>query len=176
MSPQALAIGAVVVLTCGLAAAGAEQGPAAGSPLGSVSELTNEVRLLRQAVEKASQTQSQVQAMAVYLSAQQNRLVQSSARADAIRRELDELSRQETEIPRQLRELETTLASGVMNSTPQGRADLEERMKALRGDMARLSTMQSRIAAQLAEADSAVSADLARWTEMITRLEQLTRP
>jgi chromosome segregation ATPase len=166
---------AVVAVVGGFGIVLAARQSRGADPPGSMSDLTNEVRLLRQAVEKGTQNQSQVQAMAVYLSAQQNRLNQSSARADALRRELESLNRRPSEISRQLGELERLLSSGVLNSTPQGRANIQEQVEGLRAEMQRLPAEQARIGGRVAEADAAVSGDLARWTEMITRLDQLTR-
>jgi hypothetical protein len=54
---------------------------------GSLAALTAEIRQLRLAVEEA--TRSQTQALGVYLSVQQARLVEVAARVDAAREELD---------------------------------------------------------------------------------------
>jgi chromosome segregation ATPase len=162
------------VVVCGLAVVAADQ--AGGTePAGSLSTLTNEVKLLRQAVEKSTQTQSHVQAMAVYLSAQQNRLNQSAARADALRREFDEVSRNLREISRQLPDLERLVASGSLNTKPEQRAQTEDMVSALRSEVRALTPKEADLRARLAEADAAVQIDVARWNEMITRLEQLTR-
>ena len=58
-------------------------------PVGSLAALTTEVRLLRMAFEKSTHTQTQLQGLSVYLSAQQSRLSQTSARVDTIRKDLD---------------------------------------------------------------------------------------
>jgi septal ring factor EnvC (AmiA/AmiB activator) len=58
-------------------------------PVASLAALTSEVHLLRVAVEKSTQTQTQLQGLSVYLSAQQSRLIQTSARVDTIRKDLD---------------------------------------------------------------------------------------
>jgi hypothetical protein len=50
---------------------------------GSLDGLTAEIRVLRVAIEDASRRRAQTEALGVYLSAQQSRLVQTASRLDA---------------------------------------------------------------------------------------------
>src|SRR6266550_560915 len=77
----------IAVIGCGVVLARQQVGTADAT--GSLAALTAEVRLLRLSVEKGADSQTQVQAMTVYLSAQQSRLLQVSARADGLRKDLD---------------------------------------------------------------------------------------
>ena len=60
-----------------------------GKPDGSLATLTVELRQLRMAVEQLVRSQAQTQALGVYLSAQQSRLLQIANRLDAARSALD---------------------------------------------------------------------------------------
>src|ERR1051325_2226818 len=69
---------------------------------GSLAALTAEVRELRLAVQQLSQTQSQTQALGVYLSVQQSRVLQVSSQLDAARKELDAASLHSNELATKL--------------------------------------------------------------------------
>ncbi len=164
-----------VVVVCGLGVVAAQQTRDVDST-SSLSALTNEVRLLRQAVEKSSQTQSHVQAMAIYLSAQQNRLNQSSGRAVSLRNQLTMHTNQLQEATDRLGNFQRMLTTGRFAGGNDERNNLENVVAETKSEIARITRQQSETGARLAEADAVVQNDLARWTEMITRLEQLTRP
>jgi len=68
-----LAIGAFIAVAAYAVVVASDQGDT-----GSLSAVVNEIRLLRLSVEKSSQTQAQIQALAVSLSAQQRLLVIST--------------------------------------------------------------------------------------------------
>src|SRR5688572_476593 len=169
---KAVAVG-VVVLACGFAVVGADQGRGADPSLGPMSELTSEVRLLRQAVEKAAQTQAQVQAMAVYLSAQQNRLNQTASRTDALHRELATITDKRAQLSQQIGELQEALAGALRDEND--RKAIEGGVASRKRELAQAFAAENEFRSRVAGADAHLQADLAQWTEMITRLEQLTR-
>ena len=68
----------------------------------SLTTLVTEVRQLRLAVEEAHKEQSRVQYLAVYLSAQQSRLIQLNNRLDAVRTELAGVQAQSQAVARLL--------------------------------------------------------------------------
>ena len=76
---------------------------------GSLAALTSEVRELRLAVQQLAQTQSQTQALGVYLSVQQSRVLQVSSQLDAARKELDATASQANELATKLADLEEEL-------------------------------------------------------------------
>src|SRR5262245_54628142 len=85
-------------------------GQGRGEPAdGSMAALTAEVRELRVAVQQFAQTQSQTQALGVYLSVQQSRILQVSSQLEVARRELDAVSRQTSEVTSKLADLEEEL-------------------------------------------------------------------
>ncbi len=78
-------------LSCGAAMLLAQAGTEHIDP-GSLSALTSELHQLRTAVEEMIRTQTQTQALGVYLSVQQSRIVQAATRLDAVRKELEAVS------------------------------------------------------------------------------------
>jgi hypothetical protein len=168
-------IGVATILVCSVGVVLAQRSPG-GDVVGSLTTLAHEVRLLRVAVEKSAQTQSQAQTLSVYLSALQNRLNQSVARTDTLRTELAsvdsmfEFSRGEFETNERL------LSSGLRAfSTTEQRATTVERQAQLKTTLDRLAKEQAYLRTQLSDADTATREDMARWTEMVSRLDQLTR-
>src|SRR6187455_1271305 len=73
---------------------------------GSMAALTAEVRELRMAVQQLAQTQSQTQALGVYLSVQQSRVLQVSSQLDSVRKDLDTTAFQATELAAKLADLD----------------------------------------------------------------------
>src|SRR5262245_33379669 len=90
------AVAAAAVLA-GAVAVRAQEGNA-GSEAGAVAAVAAELRQLRVAVQESLSRQTQAQALGVYLSAQQARLVQVGARVDAARKELDDLTARSKEL------------------------------------------------------------------------------
>src|SRR4051794_31521980 len=80
--------GAAVVLSACCATAVLAQGRTDAGD-GSLTALTAELRQLRTAVQQLAQSQTQTQALGVYLSVQQSRIVQAANRMDAVRKDLD---------------------------------------------------------------------------------------
>ena len=72
------------------------------APNGSLAALTAEIRQLRVAVEESTRSQTQTQALGVYLSVQQSRILQAATRLESARKELDAVSLRSREIASQL--------------------------------------------------------------------------
>ena len=73
---------AILVFGCIAVVQRQEKNEALGG--GSLTALTAEVRQLRLAVEESMRSQAQTQALGVYLSAQQSRILQVASRLDAV--------------------------------------------------------------------------------------------
>ena len=81
------------VLTVTFAAAVMAQGRNDGNDGGaSLAAVTSELRQLRMAVEELTRSQTQTQALGVYLSAQQSRVLQVATRLDSARKDLEGVS------------------------------------------------------------------------------------
>src|SRR5688572_1699190 len=80
----------VLSLTLSYAAVVLAQGRSDGADTGgSLAALTSELRQLRVAVEELTRSQTQTQALGVYLSVQQSRILQLAARVDSARKDLE---------------------------------------------------------------------------------------
>ena len=147
------------------------QAPAADAP--SLAAIAAELRLLRQAVEKSTDTQTQIQALTSALSAQQSRLMQVSARAEALRKDVDAAAAGHAEVADYGTRLSAQLASGQLSAEARDQASLE--LKTARADEQKASGKETQLRNALAEADAAVQTELAHWTELMSRLDQLAR-
>ena len=170
-----LACAVVVSIGCGVVLAGPQSG--ASDSEGSLAALTAEVRLLRLSVEKSAETQTQIQAMTVYLSAQQSRLIQASARADALRKDLDAAHGESVHWTDTVSMWEKALAmplAAPSSNTPT-REQLEAELSGAKRNLARATATGVALQNRESEATAAVQTELGQWTDMIARLEQLTR-
>jgi len=145
----------------------------AGAPIdGSLASLTSEVRLLRLAVEKGTQTQTQTQGLSVYLSAQQSRLVQLSTRVDALRRDVDAAAAQSGVVNDRFAEVQKALA-GPLDAVE--RVAVTNVLATTRNDVARATERENQARNREAQASSELQTELARWSELIGRLEAIIR-
>jgi hypothetical protein len=132
--------------------------------------LTSEVRLLRLAVEKSAQLQTQIQALGVYLSAQQSRLVGLSGRLDTVRTELDRIGLGVRNV-----------ASGVTaeaSRTPATMAERdqqEKRLASMKHELKLMSDHEAQVRSREAAIAAELQTELARWTDLTSRLEQLIK-
>ena len=171
-----VACGVLTVAVCGVVLARGQG--LAPDMAGSLSALTAEVRQLRLSVERSAQAQGQIQAMAVYLSAQQSRLLQVSARADALRKDLDVSTREARRFADEIAELEKALTMPLSAQPPGAipmQAQLEAQLSEARRGLATATAAEADLRSRESEASVALQTELARWTEMINRLEQATR-
>ena len=100
----------------------------------SLAALTAEVRQLRLAVEELARSQSETQALGVYLSAQQTRMQQADQQLAAVREQIDSST-----AVRQ--DLETRLARMLADqarASPDRRAQIEDGVNSLRAEQARI--------------------------------------
>ena len=139
---------------------------------GSLAALTAEVRELRLAVQQLSQTQSQTQALGVYLSVQQSRVLQVSSQLDAARKELDAASLHSNELATKLAQLEEELPR---ISDPDRRNAVQDARRAMRGDQAVASAQEQQARNREQELSQSLQTEESRWSALISRLEPLTR-
>ena len=175
---------ALVVLVGGTLAATAagtaqERSPTPPTPVASanasVDALTSEVRLLRLAVEKSSQAQSQMQALMVYSAAQQSRLVMLASKSEAAQREVDASVDESEATTGRIVAMERALTANG-NMPPNERQAVEDMVAVLKQDQTRLAARVATLKNRAFEADSAVQTELARWNDLMSRFEQAARP
>ena len=172
MLDRRLACGVVAALVVTSAMTMMAQSRADLSDSGSLAALVAEVRQLRLAVEESTRRQTETQALGVYLSAQQTRLVQMAARADTARSELDTATLRSGEIDGNLAEI----ADALQRVTDPGeRRRLEEVSRDLKREQDRVLVRQQQAQNRDSEVSQQLQVEDARWTELISRLEQLIK-
>jgi chromosome segregation ATPase len=139
----------------------------------SLAAIASELRLLRQAVEKSTDTQTQIQALTAALSAQQSRLLQVSARAESLRKDVDAATAEHAVVTDYMTRLTNQMASGELSAEARDQASSE--LKAARGAEQKAEAKESQARTALIDAESAVQADLARWNDLMSRLDQMAR-
>jgi len=141
-------------------------------PAGSLGALTDEVRQLRLAIEDSAKSQTQIQAMTVYLSATQSRMGQVSARLEKAHADTMAATAELQASSERWNELQRRLAGNI---TPQDRADLAEYVRALKAanDGAAEREGQARIREN--ELLAMFQTEETRWQELIARLEALVK-
>jgi hypothetical protein len=168
VSNRGAAAFAAIILTAGCAATLLAQATDAG--VGSLGELTSEIRQLRFAIEQSSRTQTQAQALGIFLSAQQSRILQVTTRLDAARKELDTIARQSTAHANHLALLEEQIPK---ISDPNERAALDDRSKGLKIEMKAVVAQEQQARTHEAEMLQAWQQEEARWNDLIARLQQI---
>jgi chromosome segregation ATPase len=141
-------------------------------PDGSLAALTAEVRQLRLAVEELARSQSETQALGVYLSAQQSRMQQVDAQLALSRRELDTaiLARQDLEA-----QSADLLAAQARATSPEERARLQDAMAGVKYEQAHLDRELQQARSRENDLSRALQSEETRWNDLIARLEALAR-
>jgi chromosome segregation ATPase len=174
MNTQRNAARFVVVATLAIAATAAvttwAQAPQ-DMTAASMGTLISEVRLLRAAVEDTGKRQNETQAMAVYLSAQQSRLVQISQQLESTRSEL-------TTVSAQLEQFKTLLKSmqgDAQSIKPEEREEAEGMMKLFKPQLDQAAAKEQQLKAREFELSQALVTEQGRWSDLINRLEQMIK-
>jgi hypothetical protein len=162
---------AVLVVSC--AAAVLAQGRNdATDPVGSLAALTSELRQLRMAVEDLTRTQTQTQALGVYLSVQQSRILQVATRLDSARKELDSAAIRSREIASQLANINDELSRAT---EPERRAQLEDANRSFKYEQASVGLREQQARSRESELSQTLQLEDSRWADIISRLEQLIK-
>jgi chromosome segregation ATPase len=152
----------------------ARESPRAASTFddGSLGALTAEVRQLRLAVEELARSQTETQALAVYLSAQQSRLQQADEQLAGARRDVDSAASARQRIEAELTDL---LAAQSRATSPDKRTEIEDAIKALQFEQTRVDRDLQQARNRESELSRVVQSEETRWNELTSRLEALTR-
>jgi chromosome segregation ATPase len=139
------------------------------APDGPLAAVTTELRQLRAAIEQLARSQTQTQALGVYLSAQQNRLLQVSTRLDAVRKDLDAAALRGQSLQVQV----ANLADEAPRAVQSQRAQLEDALLVLRAEQRSVDAEVQQARSRESELAQQLQQEEARWSELISRLEQL---
>jgi hypothetical protein len=138
----------------------------------AIKELTGEIRSLRTAIEHGAESQLQGQILGLYLNLQQNRVTQATARLDEVRRELEGVMARAREMAQEATSLEARLAE---ETDATKRRDIERAQVGTKQESERAAAQEQRVRNRETEVYQALQTEEARWTELISRLEQLLK-
>jgi hypothetical protein len=138
----------------------------------AIKELTSEVRSLRVAIERTSDSQLQGQILGLYLSLEQSRITQAATRLDAARRELEAVSGRARELAQQAATLEALVDQ---ETDPVKRRKFEEGLRDTQYEAKKFAAQEQQVRNRETEAYQASQTEEARWTELISKLEQLLK-
>jgi predicted nucleic acid-binding Zn-ribbon protein len=161
---------AILAFGCVAAVRAQEKNEALGS--GSLTALTEEVRQLRLAVEESIRSQTQTQALGVYLSAQQSRIVQVASRLDAVRRDVEAASDRSQAMATRMANIEDMLSRVT---EPTERAALESENRQISRDQKRFSLQEQQARNRETELSQSLQIENDRWGDLIARLEQMIK-
>jgi len=139
---------------------------------GSLAALTAEVRQLRVAVEDLAQSQSEAQALGVYLSAQQSRLKLADEQLAAVREQIESSAGVREELEARLAEL---LLEQSRAPSPQRRAEIEARINDFRSEQGRVDRQLQQARDRENDLSRALQAEESRFNDLIARLEELAQ-
>ena len=137
----------------------------------SMAALINEVRQLRGAIEESGRRQNETQAMSVYLSAQQSRMVQMSQQLEATRKELATVAAQTT----QFQEMIKGVFGDANSIDPEERKAAEGMLAMFKPQLDAAQKQEQTLRAREAELSQALLTEDGRWRDLITRLEQMIK-
>ena len=163
--------GAVLSVTC--VAAVLAQGRSDGTDAAAaLAPLTSELRQLRVAVEELTRSQTQTQALGVYLSVQQSRILQLATRLDSARKDLETATTRSQDITWRLANANEELPQVT---EPERRQQLEGYIRQLKHETEKVRHQEQEARTRESELSQALQLEESRWTDLISRLEQLTK-
>ena len=134
--------------------------------------LTAEIRQLRAAVEALARSQQETQALSVYLSAQQGRLVQATQQLDAARKDVDSAAADNRDFEARLKGFSDELSRSTDRAQ---RAALEDAIRAIEVERAGLELKLQQARSRESDLSRALAREEDRWADLLSRLEQLAQ-
>jgi uncharacterized protein (UPF0335 family) len=122
------------------------------------------------AIEQSTRTQTQAQALGIFLSAQQSRIMQVTTRLDAARKELEAAAQQSMDHANQLARLEEEIPKV---SDQNKRVAIEDRTRHFKLAIKTIAAQEQQARAREAEMLQAWQQEEARWNDLIARLQQI---
>jgi chromosome segregation ATPase len=141
-------------------------------PAAALKDLTAEVRRLRVAVEEATRAQAQTQALGVYLTVEQGRIVQAASRVESARREIEDLQAVSRRLTADVAALESALSR---ETDPEKRRMMEMQQRVTKQELDEASSREQQIRSREAEATQALQVEEARWSDLISTLEAIIK-
>jgi chromosome segregation ATPase len=145
--------------------------PALDAPDGSLATLTAEVRRLRVAVEDLARTQTEAQALAMRVTAQQTRVAQVADRLNAVRKEVESATAHNQGVEARL----AVLSFELSNTTERdARAALDDQIRAIKAEQTGFDFDLQRARSRENELSRALQLEETELNDLISRIERLT--
>lgn len=135
-----------------------------------IRELLSEVRLLRQALERAATTGTRIQLLVARLQLQEQRISDLSRRLDGVRSELRDIERGLAPMGQQLESFEEAVAQGT---DADERRAAEQQVAVMKAQLAGMDRRRQELTSDEALLSQQLSAEQNRWVDFNERLEQL---
>jgi hypothetical protein len=130
--------------------------------------ISAEIRNLRIAFEEASRRQSETQALGIYLSAQQSRMVQLSEQLETARKSVADATQRRRQVSSELASAESYSARTL---TVEERASMERHAENMKRDLANVIAQEQAAYNHEVEVSNMLQTENARWTDLVSRLE-----
>ena len=165
---------AVVLMFATLFPVGARAQAAAPSPPRDVlGELLEEVRGLRQAMERAATVGARIQLLVARVQLQEQRITELSRRLVAIRSEMSSLDTQAAGVSTQLAMFEKSEESAKL--PPEERDQIAHMVKAMKSQLAQFDRRRQELTNEETLLQQQVSADQGRWSDVNSQLDDIER-
>jgi hypothetical protein len=148
--------------------------PAAGAS--DLHELVNEVRLLRQALERSTLTNTRLQVLLQRTQLQSQRVNQATARLEGLRARIAQLLSEQSEAASAVRMLPDRIAAEQDHAR---KKEMENQFEATKMHLEQVTQMEASLRGHEADADTALRKEQTVWEELgsqLTLLEQSLAP
>ena len=136
-------------------------------------QLLQEVRRLREAIETMVSTGARVQIVFGRLQLQEQRTATAARRLDELREQLSRVTSEATVTAARVGEIEERLRDG--RGTPEERAQEESGVRDLKRVAAQMEVERQRLQNEEAQAAGVLAAEQGRWSDLNQQLEELER-
>jgi predicted nucleic acid-binding Zn-ribbon protein len=136
-------------------------------------QLLQEVRRLREAIETMVSTGARVQIVFGRLQLQEQRTATAARRLDELREQVSRATNETTAMSARLAEIEERLRD--FRGTPEERSNFEGEIQHMKRASAQMESDRQRLQVEEAQAASLLATEQGRWTELNQQLEELER-
>jgi chromosome segregation ATPase len=136
-----------------------------------IRELLSEVKLLRQALERAATVGTRIQLLVARVQLQEQRIGELSRRLDSVRAELRDVERESTALAPQV----ASMQEATQAEDPNDRRAAEQAAAMLNSQLETLERRRQELSGEEGLISQQIAAEQGRWTEFNTRLEALER-
>ena len=161
---------AIVAALCALPSMARAQSTASAPPE-VLNALLVEVRGLRVAMERAATVGARIQLLVARVQMQEQRIAESSRRANAIRDDVSSIDMQISQLTAMVRQFER----GTARVSPEEQREVETMMEMQKQQLAAAEKRRQDLANEEAMLSQQIAADQSRWSDINHQLDELER-